>query len=464
MDLCAVITGPTFAEAAQQLTQAVPYADLVELRLDFFSNRSLSEIKQFLNSSPLPVLATLRKASQGGKYTGTEEERKEEIRQILRLSPSYFDLEDDSAASFFAEQYPEVSFVVSHHTFSPPYPPLEPLYESLKGGAYRKIAIAVDTVTAALELLNFAKGKENLILIGLGDHGAVTRILAPCVNIPWCYAPVGTHTAPGQIPLRTLVETYRYPQLSPETKLFGLIGHPVSKSISEHTHNAFFAELGIDAVYVKMDITSEELPNFLEQALKLGFKGLSVTTPLKDKVIPFLGDVNQGSGEIEGVNTLTSDGKAFSGCNTDGAGALNCIGKHTPIQDKAILILGAGPAARAIACEARLRGAVVYIKRREEMAELPPYDIMINATPVQMPICEGQILPGTIAMETNVKPHMSTFLKCAKEKHCTIIHGEEMFVEQAVLQFEKWGLGKAEELYPRLSKIAMRRRLTETSA
>lgn len=462
--ICALITGPTFAEAHQQLAQIAAQADLVEVRLDLFSDRSIPALKKFLNASPLPVIVTLRKSSQGGKYPGNEEERREEIRQILRLSPSYFDIEDESSPHFLIEQFPEVSFVVSHHDFTPPAPPLQELYDTLEEGAYRKIARMVTTSTEALELLLFAKGKEDLILIGMGEYGSITRILAPIVDIPWCYAPVGTHTAPGQIPLETLIETYRYPTLSPFTKLYGLIGDPVSKSISEYTHNALFKELGVDAVYVKMVVTPEELPSFLPKALELGFQGLSVTTPLKEVILEHLLQISPEGGAIKGINTLIAQENGYVGINTDAPGALNAIERHVPVQGKTVLLLGAGPAARAIEYEAKKRGANPITTHRHELEHLPPYDILINATPLTMPIREEQILPGTLVMETNVKPLVSPFLEAALRQKCSIIYGEEMFIEQAVLQFEAWGYGEAETLYPLLSKIAMRRRLTETRA
>lgn len=463
--ICAIITGPTFTDAFIQLSEALPNADLVELRLDFFTERALPLIEHFLEECPLPVLITLRKSAQGGGYEGDEDQRREEIKQILRLSPSYFDIEDDCNPSFFIEQFPAVSFVVSHHSFSSPHPPIENLYDSLRGGTYRKIAIPVATSTAALQTLNYAREKGDLILIGMGEHGSFTRILAPIANIPWCYASILKQTAPGQLSVDTLVNTYHYPKLSTSTHIYGLIGDPVDKSISEETHNTLFRELGLNAIYVKMTVTPEELPTFLPEAHKLGFKGLSVTTPLKEIVIPQLTVIDTYAEQIRGVNTLAANENGYSGSNTDGAGALNAIERHTSVKGKTLLILGVGPSGRAIAQEAKSRGATVAIVNRKGCTEkLPVHDILVNATPALSPISEEQFLPGTIAMDCNIKPYSSPFLEMAKTKHCTRIHGEEMFIEQALLQFETWGIGKAEELHPLLSKIAMRRRLTETKA
>lgn len=445
-ELCALITGPTFEKAYQQLERALRYAELVELRLDLFPIRPLDDIKCFLNASPFPVLVTLRKKEQGGDYAGTEEERREEIKQILRLSPSYFDLEEETNIPFFVEQFPEVSFVISHHSFAPPHPPIEAIYNNLEGGTYRKVAIVADSSTDALRMLNFARDKKDLIAIGMGEHGIITRILASLANIPWCYAPMDLHTAPGQIALETLVNVYRFPKLSMATAPYGLIGDPVTKSIGEYLHNALFGEMAWDATYVKMVVKPEQLPEFLAEAHKFGFKGLSVTTPLKEAIIPYLEEITPYAAAVQGVNTLIAGSKGYIGTNTDGPGALNALEKHTSVQGKTIVILGAGPAARAIAHEAHLRGARAITTKREQQKELPPHDILINATPASMPIQEEQILPNIVVMETNVKPLLSPFLQAAHAKGGIIIYGEEMFVEQAALQIECWGLAKPDEV------------------
>src|SRR5262249_16514603 len=159
------------------------------------------------------------------------------------------------------------------------------------------------------------------------------------------------------------------------------------------------------------------------------------------------------------VNTLLfEEGKIF-GFNTDGIGALNAIEKEFPVKDKRIVIIGAGGAAKAIAYEAHRRGGLVTIVNRDaekalQIAQLLPcigkgldymatcaetgYDVLINCTPSPLPIASEYIIPQAIVMDIKTKPKETAFLKLAREKGCPIIYGYQMFIEQALGQFNLW--------------------------
>ena len=178
-------------------------------------------------------------------------------------------------------------------------------------------------------------------------------------------------TAPGQLTVKELIENYDYPQLTPATQLYGLIGDPVEQSIGDLTHNALMQTLEIDAVYVKMHVRAQELKEAILNLKSLSFKGLSVTTPHKETILKYLDFLDPEAQEIGAVNTIIlKDAKAF-GYNTDGIGALSAIEKYFPVHYKTIVILGAGGAARAIAYEAKKRGArVILLNRNLERAKI----------------------------------------------------------------------------------------------
>src|SRR5262249_32850217 len=142
----------------------------------------------------------------------------------------------------------------------------------------------------AFRLLHFIKkGDKKLIGIGMGKEGQVTRILGPIVGSPITYASLEETlmTAPGQFTARELAERYHYRSLNQTTALYGLIGDPIDRSISDITHNKLMHQYGWNAIYVKIRVKPEELPHFLPLAKTLGFRGLSVTMPLKEAVVPF---------------------------------------------------------------------------------------------------------------------------------------------------------------------------------
>lgn len=317
-----------------------------------------------------------------------------------------------------------------------------------------KIACMANSTLDALRMLLFVRKKrgEGIPLAGMcmGPLGAITRILAPVVESTLTFAAIEQETAPGQLSAEELIERYRFHSLSPKTRLFGLIGHPVSQSPSHETHNAFFQREGIDAVYVKMDVRPEELSAFLPLAKEVGFEGLSVTIPHKEQVVNFVDGSSERAKAINAVNTLHLTPEGVWGENTDAPAALDALGT---VRGKTVLLLGSGGAARAIAYEAVQRGADLLIwnrthTRAEQLAqavgglavkELPKrYDILINATPEGMALSKGQLLAGALVMDINLSS--TPLLQAAEAIGCRVIDGSAMFKRQALGQFSVWEL------------------------
>lgn len=309
-------------------------------------------------------------------------------------------------------------------------------------------------------MLDERKKDHHLIAIGMGSHGQVTRILGPVFGCPITYAALEEElsTAPGQLTINALKEMYHISDLNTKTAIFRLIGKPVDKSISHLTHNPFFKEADLNAVYVKMQVEQSELGNFLHYAKELPFQGLSVTMPLKEEVMKYLDWIDPTAKSIGAVNTLLFEKGKISGFNTDAKGALEAIEKVMQVKGKTIVMIGAGGAAKAIASEAIQRGAQLVILNRDvvrgrqlakklncEWGSLDAmkeyasrgYDILINSTPV-LPIPAEFILPGKVVMDIRTLPKDTEFLKAAKEKGCRIVYGYRMFVEQALGQYRHW--------------------------
>lgn len=197
-------------------------------------------------------------------------------------------------------------------------------------------------------------------------------------------------------------------------KIFGVIGSPISHSLSPFMHNAVFKKLGVNAVYKSFEVKPEELKKFIHSLRQSNIHGLNVTIPHKETVIPFLSEVRDTPGlarAIGAVNTIKiEDGKAI-GFNTDGRGfirALKSLGFD--FRDKKVALLGAGGAAKAIAFNIaeQMAGLIsIYdtdvgratdlVKKLKNKFSLPVKlaqhidklnigrcDILVNATPVGM--------------------------------------------------------------------------------
>jgi 3-dehydroquinate dehydratase/shikimate dehydrogenase len=427
--LFTVIIGPTYDNAKSQILQANDLADGIELRLDLLESLSEEEKETLYKSSTLPIILN----SGGESQT----------------------IQSDTSSMT----------ICSHHNFEEVPKNLEQLLgDTLKTPAdIYKIAALGHSTLDALQMLLFMKEKTSqgikLSAICMGEKGQVSRILAPVFGSAINYAALDQPNAPGQLKISELSEIYHYFSLNKETSVYGLIGSPIVQSPSQITHNAFFRKNGLNAVYVKMQIEKEELASFFDLAKKLGIKGLSVTIPLKEAVLPFLDEIDPLAQEIGAVNTIVFEKGRMKGYNTDAAGALDPIETKLPVRGKKVVLLGAGGSAKAIAYEAKRRGAQLIIVARtveraqvmveklgarlmtfEEMGTLfkEGYDILINTTPEATPIAWDHIRHGCVVMDINTKHRDTPFLQEALNRGCTVVYGYEMFMNQASGQFRLW--------------------------
>lgn len=397
----------------------------LELRLDLFK----VDVENFLRNTSSPVLLTLRNTAQNA-----------EIEQFLTLEPAFFDLDCSMQPEFLRtviKKYPKTQFILSYHNFQETPTDLDAIYRTMQeyDAFSYKIAAMTHSTNDALKMLLFAKQHPKVSAICMGEKGSFARVLGPIVGNRVNFACAEEQTAPGQLTIRELLDVYHYPSLNSDTAIYGLIGDPVEKSPGHLYHNAVFWKRGINAVYVKMQVKPEELAQFMPLATALGIRGLSVTIPLKEAILPFVDELDCTAKQIGAVNTLLFKNGKILGTNTDGVGALDALEKKIPVRGKKVVLLGAGGAARAIAFEAKTRGANVFVLNRTAdrarklaadlgcvaIEEMPhAYDILINCSPA--PIDPQKIKPKTVVMDIALQE----------------VYGEEMFFNQAARQTAFW--------------------------
>lgn len=447
-----------FDEAKQAIVKGQKEGEAIELRLDLLEKNDPAHVSKLMKLSKLPVIFTLRRKDQGGAFKGNEREREQKLLELLPLEPDYVDLEWDCS---FADKV-NLPLIASYHDFEKTPEDLETILEKMNRfpAAIHKIATMALSSLDALRMLNFVQ-KQRVAGMCMGEKGRITRILGPIVDAPLVYASSGMETAPGQPSAAELTQLYNFHHLNRQTKVYGLIGDPVSKSIGHLCHNHIFQKEKEDAVYVKIQLTPSEVPQFFKEIANLPFYGFSVTMPLKEKVAPFLDGIDVEAKAMGAINTLTKrEGKWF-GTNTDGGGALDALEKKGKVQGKVVLIIGAGGAAKAVAYAAKERGGKVVIanrtlKKGESLAKqiggmatslqrVPDYDILINTTPVGMspeiqnlPIADAEIRPNKILFDIIMSPKETKFLNIGQNKGGEVVYGYEMFAQQALRQLKGW--------------------------
>ena len=263
--------------------------------------------------------------------------------------------------------------------------------------------------------------------------------------------------------------------INSNTKLCAVIGNPIEHSLSPAIHNAAFAKLGLDFVYLAFPV--EDVKSVLTgmRAMK-NFRGMSVTIPHKIEIMKYMDEIDEVDQSIGSINTVINEDGRLLGLGTDGPGALKAIfDAGVDIDKKNILILGAGGAARAIsfnlARNAKL-GELAMMDINETMlkelstdlradtdtnikyglltqnsleAAMDKADIIIHCTPTGMhPNRNASLIPlelfrtNQVVFDIVYTPLETRLITDAKSCGLKTISGVNMFINQAVLQFEQF--------------------------
>ncbi len=248
--------------------------------------------------------------------------------------------------------------------------------------------------------------------------------------------------------------------------LYMVIGNPIAHSLSPVMHNSALAHSGLNGYYMAFQV--EDIAAAVNGIRGLGIIGASVTIPHKIAVMQYLDKIDQMAAGIGAVNTIYNKGGVLYGYNSDCEGAVKALAGHTEIKGKAVAVVGAGGAARALGFGLKQAGATITIINRThtrgeklaqdlgcrfyplgELTELP-YHIVVNATPVGMtPDVDGLPLPTSmleresLVMDMVYNPLKTRFLKEAESIGCVTVDGVSMFVHQGAFQFELWTQRKA---------------------
>ncbi len=437
-------------------------ADIVELRLDYADRPDAAAA---LEGARTPIVVTCRAQWEGGRFTGSEEERRRVLESALTHGAAYVDVE---AAAPFASDLVRANagrrIVLSEHNFQGVPPDVAGRFESLRrsGAEVAKLAVQVDRLEEMIPLFDLAESSarrgngDSHILIGMGNAGLASRILAARLGSRWTYA--GDDVAPGQLTLERLVQDFKFRRITPDAALYAVAGNPIVHSRSPVMHNAGFAALGMNAVYVPLE--ARDVEDFVSFARAANLRGASITTPFKVSLLPHLDEIDPLAARVGAINTLIVRDGRWIGANTDVDGFLAPLTGRIDLHGTRALVLGSGGAARAVSVALADRGAAVTISARRQdagrqiaetvkgnVSEFPPrtagWDLLVNATTAGSVANPGNpmadvALDGRIVYDLVYSPPETELLKDARAQGCETIGGIEMLIAQAERQFELW--------------------------
>ncbi|MCB1019280.1 MAG: shikimate dehydrogenase [Acidobacteria bacterium] len=449
----------------------------LELRLDMLDDPSAGVIllDRIGESNPqMMVLATCRRTEAQGEFAGTVEEQQRILEAAIEAGAKLVDVEIETAEqkpSIVTELGEGARVVLSYHDFQS-CPPLGPVLERLRrhpADVY-KIAVTAHKPSDNLELLRLLDPQDEtpLVPLAMGEAGYATRILAPSRGAVFTFAAPdsGPGTAPGQLSATRMRDLYQAHKRSRSTKIYGVIASPVAHSLSPALHNRSFRRRRMNACYLPFLVGDKQLADFLGLAKFLDVEGFSVTIPHKETIVKLLDETDELAKRIGAVNTVyRKDGK-LCGTNTDVVGVIKPLEKRIQIEGSRVLVAGAGGAARAAVFALVDKGAEVTVAARNaakakalakaagakavEWDKLAGqrYDALIQATPVGMHPNEGESLfpeeiPAELVFDMVYNPLETALLRNARQQGKQTIQGLEMFLEQAMAQFELWTGAKA---------------------
>jgi shikimate dehydrogenase len=263
-------------------------------------------------------------------------------------------------------------------------------------------------------------------------------------------------------------------ELSGRTVLLGVIGHPITHTLSPKMHNAAFAASGLDYVYVAMDVLPEDLPAAVGGLGALGFRGFNVTMPHKEAVLPLLDELDEAARASGAVNTVVVEERGLRGANTDGSGFVEAGGESgVGFEEAKVLVVGAGGAAAAIAVAVLGEGARELRilnrsrwraeKLRDRLQEGYPRagisvydatdpegaawgaDVIVNATYLGMedddplPVPASCLVTDTAICDAVYRPGKETgFIRLARERGLRTVSGGRMLLYQGVQAQRIW--------------------------
>ncbi|GAB4463010.1 MAG: shikimate dehydrogenase [Armatimonadaceae bacterium] len=263
------------------------------------------------------------------------------------------------------------------------------------------------------------------------------------------------------------------PTVRGTTRVVGVWGYPVKHSASPAMHNAAFAALGLDWVYVPFEVAPDRVAEAVAGIRALNLVGVNVTIPLKELVPPHLDDLTERASALGAVNTIIHRDGTLIGDSTDGPGFLTAL-EHAGIgvgSGSNVVVLGAGGSARALVRALTEAGASVTLANRNQErasalaaevalapvtvipltedavgAALVGADVLVNTTSVGMypetdalpPVPADALAPSVFVADLIYNPAETRLLSLARSRGCRTQNGIEMLVRQGAISFHHW--------------------------
>jgi 3-dehydroquinate dehydratase type I len=382
MKLFVTILEETCDAAIDAIRNLTADHDGIEVRAERFPSIDVHAIRA---ATPKPIVLTYRTVPGAEARSAFFE-----TMEALRAGIDFIDVEWREGVEIVARE----RTVLSHHDYEG-MRDVEAIVAAMlaRKCALTKLAATPATFADNERLLALLQaGARSLTVIGMGERGMYSRILAPFRGSAWTFVAGGSIAAPGQLTLDRALDIYgsRREALRAE-RVFAVVGNPAGHSLSPSIHNRLFREKGVPAAYTIASV--ERFDEIAEPFLRGEPCGLSVTTPFKDDALAFArahgAEIGENAVRARAVNTLVNIGGRIVADNTDVDGFAALL----PPADCAA-ILGAGGTARAAKVALENAGIPALLFNRTASKG----DVPLAA----LAIFDGQLIVNTLPAEVDI--------------------------------------------------------------
>lgn len=484
--VCLTLTAATLEENAALVKKYESYIDVAELRVDFLTPDEQLVVRRFPAMVRIPCILTIRRKADGGRFENSEIARTMLFCRALAFAGqnpqknfAYVDFEADyhvpslqDAALAFG-----IRIIRSVHDMEHPIKNLKVRCAELRKTGYEipKIAFMPQTLADVTDMFREAAAmrEHEHIICAMGPLGHVSRILAGKLHSYLTYTSpdetTGNIPAVNHISPVVLEDVYHFRALNDETALYAVTGWPLVKTSSPELHNCNHKINNINAMLFPLRTPS--INDAFEFAEQLGIRGMAVTVPHKETVIPELIRLEGDAAKIHAVNTIVKTSSGWIGHNTDVYGFrtafLEFLGVKK-LRHRRVALIGAGGAAKAIAFVIKELGGRACIFNRTlehakalaasygfEYAQLAPEsertlerysDIIVQTTTKGMdavgesskendPIYFYQFSGTEKVFDIIYVPERTPLMRRAEIAGCSVCNGWEMLQQQGKKQY-----------------------------
>lgn len=466
--ICISVTPESRQLAKVDILNAARQGDLVELCLDHLIKEP--DIKDLLEGAKKPILVSCRSQEEGGQYQGSAEERIMLLKQVILAGPAYVELDLETARKI--SRFGKTQRVVSYTSLDRPLGNIESVFDEAVAAKADiiKFTWPTQTLEAAWPLLAAVSQKRSIPVVGLGigRGGLGFSLLGRKYGSPWIYAALekGMEAFPGQPTVGDLDEIYRWRQIGPKTRFFGIAGAGTFEQHLSRVLNTAFQQLNMDTRCLPFDIKSLDTFAKMLDILKVpaviaapeAFRDLFQLAEKSD-------DVAQQAGHAD-LFIKQADG--WHGHNLMWKTALraleNKLGRKSsedrPLDRRNALILGCGGVGKSVAAGIKKRNGLVSIAAGDdeaaqkvaaalEMRYVPStkiYETLVDVVVFTVrnfdhgkkvvPINSSLLRPGMTVLDLNELPNGSHFAVEAKERGCKVVEPREVFTEYVTTLFK----------------------------